>query len=226
MASTTHVKAPGVVTPQSAAQYWAEVLEEFRSLHGREPSENSADASERNLARAVWGYRLPAPVQEPGEERTDGSPGRVATQAWWERLEAYMAWKVHSSRPDDERSLNAWLFRQRRAAREGRLPESFVLALEGLEQVLRRHLEEAERAEAASALADQTAFLQRWFSNLELLARWQATHGTMPRPGGAGRERKLALWAACERTAANDGLLTKEQLQALASIPGALSRQS
>lgn len=219
----TIAETPAGVTAQSAAQHWAEALEGFRSQHGREPSEDSDNDTERRIARAAWGYRLPMPAQEPVAGRLEGTPGLAETQAWWNRLETYLAWKVRGHQPDNGLSLNSWLYRQRRAARDGRLPEAFLLGLGGLEQILQRHGEEVERADAAAALANQAAFRQRWFSNLDLLARWQSSHGTMPRRDGAGRERKLALWVECERTAAREGLLVQEQLEALASVPGALS---
>lgn len=215
---TAAVKAPAEVTVQTAALHWRQILEGFREQYGREPREDSDDPAECRLARAAWGYRIAGP--EGGAVLPSATP---AAGAWWSRLEEYMAWKVRGHQPENARALNAWLSRQRCAARDGRLSPPFVLALEGLGQVLQGLHEEAERAEEAVAQVELAERRQAWRANLQRLYGWQKARGAMPRrEGGGARERKLALWVACERAAAADGLLTEEQLEALLSIPGAL----
>lgn len=218
---TGNVQAPEVVTAESAAQYWAEVLAVFRDTHGREPLAESDDPSERRLARAAWGYRIPLQTTEAAAT----APGiRVSGRAWWGRYEEYMAWKVRGLPPKNAHALNLWLHRQRCAARDGRLRAPFMAALENLDRELQQIRDSQEQAQTAAEQTELEEHTKAWFLNFRRLAVWHSSHGSMPRrEGGGARERKLALWVACERAAAHEGLLTKEQLEALASVPGALA---
>lgn len=233
MAVPAGVTIPEVVTVQSARQYWAEILEVFRTENGREPRQDSESVEERKLAHAAWGYRLPspAPVQAP-EIRRRGVPTQARTQAWWDRLDTYAAWvRTQGRRPRPknrggeglELRLHGWMARQRESARNGKLIESYRLALESLEQTIRRDKELKQKDEAANLEASQALYLKAWYANLHGLSVWHQNHPLMPTVNGRPAEKRLALWLNSERNAALQGLLSEDQVQALGRIRGALT---